>query len=356
MKKKLLYLGALVLYLLVACTMLSQKIEEEMATQVLIQEHSVVNRYSAGGSMAADALFYVEGEPMLFEVVEGNGWESGTRLRLLEPDKWEYMPGKYPFLRFAGGRVYHFVETASRTPVEGGMAKAIDGFESEEDSYLLLCPDGLPEGWTPPENWQVLQEKETALLLAVSEEETPFFQHRAKFRAGLAEKEKIELFSLSETAEFLEQLPGVGLTAVVLLLPLVLWLLSAFLLGDPGKYRVSLAVNGIVAATAVAVLPKLLGRISFPASMLPPESILDIAWYRTRFGGLFAAMEAFGDGSLRARWLEIAGQLEQMLLAGIFAGIAIALMQWLVTEIVTAVRNWRSRRYRGKYLAVKKRR
>lgn len=356
MKKNVLYFLTLCLYLLAACTLLSRKIEGEMATQVLIQEHSVDNRYSAGGSMTADALFYVEGEPMLFEVQEGNGWESGSRLRLLPSDKWEWMPAKRPYLRFAGGRVYHFVETASRTPVEDGLAKAIDSFETGTDTYLLLCPEGLPEGWTPPETWQILQENETALLLAVSEVELPFFQHRAKFRAKLSQEEGIQILSLGEAADFLEQLPGVALTAAVLLLPLILWLLSAGMAANPGKYRVSLVLNGMLAAAALAALPWLLGRFSFPASMLPPESVLDVTWYRSRFAGIFAAMEAFGDTALYDRWLELRGQMLEVLMLSAAAGVSIVLLQWLATAVLGSIRSWRSRRYRGKYLKEKKKR
>ena len=220
MKKKVLCVFFLILYLLISCTFLSQKIEKEMATQAEAQERLPIS--GSTSSMTLDPLFYEDGLGWLYEVTEGTGWSSGLRTTLVPEERWSYEEfGR--FLRFVGGRKYLFVNTASRHPIHGGTVEIIGQFETGRDRYLFHCPEGIPETFELPETWSVAAQTGNTMLLDVPDGTFPFFQHRVKVLTGIPKSESSRIISLTEVERFLEELPSAAMVFVALIAGVVCW-------------------------------------------------------------------------------------------------------------------------------------
>ena len=82
MKKQALCFGSLILYILIACTIVSAWIEATMMTQV---EQGPVNTKAAHEAVTRElplrSLFADQEGLHLYEIYDGTGWESGKRIR-----------------------------------------------------------------------------------------------------------------------------------------------------------------------------------------------------------------------------------------------------------------------------------
>lgn len=354
MKKGILYFSVLLVYLLAACTLLSQWIEVEMATEVVIQEHTTTSDSNRGSSMTADVLFLENGVQALYEVVEGEGWQGGLRLKRMDENHWEYVLDKVPYVRFVGGKVYWFAETASRTPADGGPARIVEGFETVSDRYLLVFPEGKPEKLALPEDWQVTKETEAALLVQAEAGIAPFFQHRAKFLAGIHNDESSRIISLGEAEAFLNQLPAGMAAGLILAFPVLLWLYAAFLLGNPQKHRAVLLVNLLLGMVSLGALWLVLRGIELPGSMLPGENLFDLGHYRQEYGLILDNLELLGETGPAELAVSIRERVLTTGKAGALVCLAVLAAETVIPALVRGVRRWKAKRYRGKYLAVRK--
>ncbi len=115
MKKSVICFFSLVLYLLLACLLLSLKIESEMMTLVKISERE--NKGSSFGFKQSVLISDEEGKH-LYEVIEGSGWDTGNIARKLPAASWYIDSGES--VQFTGNeQVYRFVYSASRPLQEG---------------------------------------------------------------------------------------------------------------------------------------------------------------------------------------------------------------------------------------------
>lgn len=296
MKKKVIYVFSLILYLLIVSTILSQKIEVEMCTQVEISERKYTGHVGAAFSVSTDALFVDEEGEHLYEIVDGSGWESGSRIQEISDSVWSM--GNYGKLSLPNGRSYCLVESASRQPVEGEMALIVKipgrtkDYVPFTDQYLVYYPGGVPEDFVLPDDSQIIAQSDTAVLLDMSDIVYPFFEQRAKHLSASMENENCRVFSMTEVETFLEQLPKVVALAVCLLLPVVIWIFSGVMVREAFRYKKLLLVNVGIAVIFLCVAIGILGQIDFPASLMPIDNIFDGAHYAQEFSMIEAAQSS----------------------------------------------------------------
>ena len=345
MKKKVLCVFFLILYLLIACTLLSRKIEEEMATQAEILERLPIG--GSTSSMTLDPLFYEDGVGLLYEVTEGTGWSSGLRTTLVPEERWSYEEyGR--FLRFVGGRNYWFVNTASRHPIHGGRVELIETFETGSDRYLLYCPEGIPETLKLPDTWSVAAQSGDTILMDVPDGTFPFFQHRAKLLTGIPKSENSRFLSLTEAEQFLEELPSAAMVFAALIAGVVLWGFNCLLSIRVEENKALIWINAALVIASLGGMVFVLNGIDLPASMLPAENIFDWQYYREELSLIFGALEDFALTDL----LNTRDRLFMQCLETFQHGILVILIVLFMETVVLCIIKWnkRRKRYIGKYL------
>lgn len=291
MKRKVLCVFSLILFLVIFCTILSQKIEVEMLTQVELKIVKRANVYFGNIELPISALFKDEYQAHLYEVVEGTGWESGTRIQEID-SKMYAVDEENQLVTLSPGQEYRFVLAASRQPSYGELVEIIENPRMASDTYLVYYPTGVPEYESLPDKTVLLAQSENALLLAVESSAFPFFEHRAKNVLNTIQTPDMRVFSLAEVENFLNQLPRLAMLAALLVVPVMLWA-AACIFSGRDKSRIIVLLSAVLIILALCILPQVLSRIDLPASLLPGENILDISYYRTTFGVIFDIFEDF---------------------------------------------------------------
>lgn len=287
MKKRVICIFSLILYLLLACGVLSVKIEGEMTTQA-----KVVKRQNRGESFSINpsVLFSDEEGEYLYDVIEGTGWDSGLRARELPSESW-YMDA-YGSVKFDGSaQAYRFIYSASRQPRDGEKIFTVEKFEKGKDQYLYLYPEGIPEAWELPGNAEIIARTERALLLDMTDAEFPFFRHTAE---TLNDSTKLseDVFSLMEVAQFLEALPGVLTVFLFLTGGVIFWSLACGCSFRADENKLLVGGNGLLAAASLGCMAFSLRSIELPASMLPTDNIFDWQYYREE---LYTVLNTLND-------------------------------------------------------------
>lgn len=289
MNKKLIRIFSLVLYLLLACTLLSGKIQEEMT--ILVKGAYKTSSKSTGRDVTIDwrSVYtqWNEDEQQygdhLYEVREGTGWDQGLRCYDVEGF------GLNPVMGIASlytTRNMTLVQSVSRIPQEGELAKLVEP-EIVDDTYLYCYKNGAPEEdtWDLPMYVEVIGQSENALLMAATNVESPFLPLTAKTWTVTTDAAK-QVFSLTEAENFLRQLPGVTLSAGCLMLGLVFWCCSWI----PTERRAFSLFPTVGMLLSLLALWYALGRFDLPASLMPSTHIFDISHYREEFSLIFQSL------------------------------------------------------------------
>lgn len=293
MKRKVLCVFSLILFLLIFCTFLSMKIEVEMLTQVEVKTIKASKTYFGNIELPISVLFKDEYQTHLYEVVEGTGWESGMRIQEIASQQY-LVSEENQLVTMSPGNDYTFVLTASRQPNYGELVEIVEDIETAPDTYLVYYPNGVPEYESLPAQTALLSQSENTLLLSVEEATFPFFEHRAKNVLTPIGDSGMRVFSLSEAEDFLNQLPLLTMLALLLVVPVMFWAASCiFSCWD--RSRAAVLLNAVLIALALCALPQLLERIDLPASLLPGGNILDWKYYEEEFSLLFGALAQFAD-------------------------------------------------------------
>lgn len=276
MKRKVMALAVLLLYVLTACTFLSGKIQQEMATLVEVTHRDIKKNFT---SVSIRAVYSDDSGDHLYEVRDDGGWESGLRFYEVE----QFLPTpSFNAVQISGIRRYSFVLSSSKTPVVGERAQIVQDFTAGPDTYLLLYGRLFPPELVFAEGLDVAGVAERSVLLKTQNGRFPFFPHSLKTTTNAADL-AVALYSLEEAQQLLRQAPAAVLACMVLLSGVVL-LAAGWLLSGGGRRRWPLVVNGVLAAACMGLGFWLLRRIDLPSSMLPPRSILDMAHYRQTYG------------------------------------------------------------------------
>lgn len=289
MKKQALCFGSLILYILIACTIVSAWIEATMMTQV---EQGPVNTKAAHEAVTRElplrSLFADQEGLHLYEIYDGTGWESGKRIR--EVSGWS-LTGEC--VSISGFPDTAYVFSATRQPRAGEEVSLLESQERGDDTYLLIFGGELPKDAQLPLEAVGFEAKGNAALMEMRSFPVPFMEQRAKTASELtvfAER----IFSLGDTEQFLNQLPRIAGGAAVLLAGLV-FLIAAWRMPKAGLLR---CVNGALAALCLCLLPGTLSKILLPGSLLPEENIFALSHYRTALDTVFNGLAAFPDAFL----------------------------------------------------------
>lgn len=316
MKKQALCSGSLILYILIACTIVSAWIEATMMTQV---EQGPVNTKAAHEAVTRElplrSLFADQEGLHLYEIYDGTGWESGKRIR--EVSGWS-LTGEC--VSISGFPDTAYVFSATRQPRAGEEVSLLESQERGDDTYLLIFEGELPKDAQLPLETVGFEVKGNAALMEMQSFPVPFMEQRAKTASELtvfAER----IFSLGDTEQFLNQLPRIAGGAAVLLAGLV-FLIAAWRMPKAGLLR---CVNGALAALCLCLLPGTLSKILLPGSLLPEENIFALSHYRTALDTVFNGLAAFPDAfqalaQVRDTAFSASGRV-LLLGAGITAGI-----------------------------------
>ena len=286
MKKSVFCIFFLIFLTLITCSILAETIEEEMTLEVIgYKKQTSYDSFS----MPKEMHFYDEEGAHLYEVYEGTGWESGMRAREIP------LTDGY----FVVDRDYIVVRSASRQPVEGELADLYDGTDMAPSRYVAYYPDGIP-----PENpllfqAEILEQSDHVLLLYKENGIQPFTENRAKFGMIQLTANNWRVYSLDALEQLLENVPD-SLTAIVLVAAIaMLGINTCILVYHADRNKWLLIFNGIAIGILLILLRQILNRIDLPASMLPPENIFNISYYRAELAEIFSALEELASGTTR---------------------------------------------------------
>lgn len=304
MKKRVVCVLCLALFLLIACTMISTKIEEEMLTQVVTYE---VEPKAAGKYDINLPFWYLYFEDKtidptkvsigtdfssseLYQLEEGTGWESGLRIQPVKKDAYMPDPIAGAITSLDETRGWTFVAYASRFPEVGKLVEVAEKSLTEKDCYLAVYPNGIPEVWEMPKEVSILAQKDNALILDVEKGPKPFMEERARHMLKGYGTINSKIYSMNDIVQFLRMLPAVAIVVSVLISALIIWFQSLCLLNQDRENRWLLCINGLMGFAFLVILWYTLRKIDFPSSLLPVESILDQSHYAQEFSQIFGTL------------------------------------------------------------------
>lgn len=304
MKRTVLCIFSLILILLVFGTVLSPKVQEEMMT--LVEAKKTDKSSPLNTNVGEIAVAWRTSERELYTIAEGSGWETGLRIAAV-PSRYYYDYDTY--LAIGPYSDYRYIYSASRDPVPGGTVKAVK-VRYGQDTYLLWHPETVGELDKLSNSMTLLERTDNAALIACRNSADPYFEHNMWYTFKNTVGEEVRVFSLNDVRSFCEALPWVAAVFTALLCSILLWAGTCLLSGKEGSKWVY-AVNIAAIAALLGSVPLLCGCFDLPASLMPPESILDIAHYVKEFRLITDSMAAMRQTTVQtdlteAAWLCLA--------------------------------------------------
>lgn len=285
MKKKALCAFILVFWMLIACTMLSVKVEEQMIPQVTTIEPD--RSGYTNPELPIDCLQFDDYGMHLFTTYEGTGWEAGTRVK--EEQAGSYEIGEETIKpEYAWGT---FVQYTSKPLKSGELVEVQRGGDRIPDYWLGVFTDDKPDFSSLPEGIAIEEENEKAVLLSVENAQQPYMDGRAK--SVVPQLFSANAYSFSEMQKFLDTLPYAGLALGLLIAAVTLWACSCFLTKKAKYYKVSLMINFCLGIGMLFCLHLTLGMIDLPSSMLPRQHITDFGYFVREYSEFFNTLKSF---------------------------------------------------------------
>lgn len=253
------------LFLLLACTFLSQKISQEMNILVLAKK-STGGKFSDDIKVPKTALFP---DGNIYELLDGTGWKTGEKIVAVFSGIWQEEKG---MLVLQGAKNRTIITSASRTPQVGEAAMVIEKSTIGEDDYLITYPEHVPElpDTLPGE---IIQQSESAILLHMGQTAQPFMEHSAAEKLSELRAPGWRIFSMNDRQRLTASIPLVLLLIPVLLLPLLGCICGCAFTALQTRRLFALMAALCFAALAATWL--LLARIDLPASMMPEDTIFN---------------------------------------------------------------------------------
>lgn len=289
MKRKVLCFFSLLLILLVFFTIVSPKVEDEMYTLVDARKGEGKGNHNA--LVGTIAIVWENSNDRLFNIVEGDGWESGLRLAEIPSAYFDRYEGH---VELGAGTEYWYVYSASREPVLGSAVSVVET-ERGEDTYLLWHPEAISNLDRLPNSMDVIAHEDNVALISNWGATFPFFEHNIWYTLKGKIGNELRVYSLHDVQQFVRALPWIAGISAVLVVCLMLWATSFLLPLRKG----TLWVNGILIAGSLGSLPWLTTKFDLPASLMPKESILDISHYQQTFERIFSSLENLGSNMLQ---------------------------------------------------------
>lgn len=294
MKKRVLCLFSLILYLLCACTILSLKIEQEGMVEVESELRATSESRSATSVRISSVYTDLEGDHM-YQVVDGTGWETGLRIAEISKSSWtlNINPNGLFYAQVSGGEDYRIVLAGSRQPQVGERVRMVETFTPVSDEYLGLYPSGVKQPLEPPSILTVAGVGENAVLFACEDAKLPFLPANIKTSSVTTDRAR-RIISLTEAEQLLRALPSVAVLGAVLLFGLVLWATTCCLSLRADRTRGLIWCNIALAVASLALLAYATTRFDLPSSMLPPKNLLQWRYYTEEYGQILAALDDMG--------------------------------------------------------------
>lgn len=350
MKKNVLCVFALIFYALLACTVLAWGVEEIMMVRV---ELTPINGKAAGKvkvtrTFSGDKMIFTdESGDHVYQVVEGEGWSTGSTA--MEVVGWTFEGNA---LKIEGTPYDYYVRSASRQPTAGKSVKVVEEFTQAEDQYLATYAEGIIE-WLRdtgsqrfginylPEHGELAAGNDHILLIDMSDVTLPFMERTARnlddFQVdclGYAES----LFSLTEVENFFHELPYVGILAALALFPVFLWAVTCIALWGKIPRRsgkVMAAVNTVLTFGALGGMILLFYKIDLPSSLLPSSVIFDFDYYTEEFDLIRQSLQEIGARQDIVSMIEtVPAQSVQIFLIGLELSLGFALAEWLIVRVL----------------------
>lgn len=299
MKKKALFIFILIFWMLVACTMLSVKVEEQMIPQVTTVEASQSYSSDSKPELPLDCLLFDDYGMHLYSTYEGSGWEAGTRVKEEEPGSYELREDAVILTNSWGGT---FIQYASKPLKPGELVEVKRGGDQIEDYWLGVFSEEKPAFDSLPKGVALEEESAGAVLLSVAKAQQPYMDGRAKSVAPALYSARV--YSFSEMRMFLDALPQVGLAAAVILAAVTLWACSCFMAKDVKKHWVGLTVSAAAGLLLLVGLYFVLQAVELPSSMLPRERITDIGYFYQEYSEFFNTLKSFAPPASASGYLE----------------------------------------------------
>lgn len=268
-------------YVLIACTLLSGKIEETMTVRVSAKTFNLFLQ----PKLSASTLFWDEGGSHLYYLEK----EDGTFIvRELEAGDDYNINYEENSVTLSGVGECNVILSASRRPQVGEKAEVLKKRDQTQDRYLLVG-----KGWQNPET-----EPETQVQIRqIDRASSPFLEHEAKQSLGLEFPEDWRLYSLTDADTFVENVPRIAVMLVLFLLPVVLLTGSCIM-----ESRKALWCNIGLSAASFGGAWAMLSSVKLPVSWLPPDNIFRLSHYREQMTGVLQALEQLGDAKMQIAW------------------------------------------------------
>lgn len=296
MKRKVLCFFSFLLILLVFFTAAGPKVEDEMNTLAVARKgEGKGNRNFNVGNIA---ILWENSNDRLFNIVEGDGWESGLRLAEIPS---AYFDRYESHVELGAGTEYWYVYSASREPVLGGAVSVVET-ERGEDTYLIWHPESISNLDGLPNSMDVIAHEGNAALISNWGATFPFFEHDIWYTLKGKAGNELRIYSLHDVWQFAQALPWIVGVIAALFCSIILWGASWMLSGKIGCRKRTLVINTLLIVVLLSSLPLLLDQFDLPASLMPQESILDIPHYTVTFNRITTSMDTMDDPTVR-NWL-----------------------------------------------------
>ena len=343
MKKTVLCIFSLVLFLLVACTILNAEIEDTMMTHAIVKQESG-NEFTI--DLQPSSIFEDMMGTHLYGLVEGAGWNTG--LRASEVPESYYNAEALSCSSFGK---WEYIMSASRQPREGEriMIWALQrDMTKEEDAYLLYYPEGIldfeamvKEGYISEYDYEkvmsgleILEQNEQSMLVRVEKGTLPYTEQMAKTELSVLEGYDWRIYRIKDVEKLLSSLPLIALIAVTLVFPIVLWAFTCVLARKEEENATLIKFNAGVIAAMWLVLLVLMKIIDLPTSLMPLDNIFDMAHYGQTFDAIFGMLSTMSSGQ---SVLALAARMETVFYVILAAGVVLTTTV-VVTEGVVAHR------------------
>ena len=328
MKRRVLCVFILVFWALIACTFLSIKIEKQMMPTVEMTKVSERTRIDPETEeeihenvLPRDSLFSDDMGTHLYQVREGDGWESGTRIYEARSD--DYREGMDALIMSSGWGEY--VRYATKLPRLGEQVVVNAKTEYSEDTWLFVYPgkdavvddftgevwmEAVEPGVVPPteeyKGTQLRGQTDTAALVYTEKMKQPFMEASAAatyyandelFHDFGALPAGMRVFGLGDVRQFLNQIPKLAGLIGIILFTVIVWAYSCLLTRHGKAATKLLIVNGVLAAATLTGLIVLIFLVNLPSSLLPQNQITQLSHYTGEFDMILSGLKEFTNNA-----------------------------------------------------------
>lgn len=292
MKRRVLCIVCLIVFVLSSSTLFSLKIEKEMLIQVEVKKVQGIGTWDQTVILPQTVLFEDDYGSHLYQVVEGTGWESGPRVEEMRKDDYKIDVEKGT-VSLPGGSDYCFITTASRQPVPGELVEIIEtkDIAPVADSFLFVYPLGIPESYSTTSGITVAEQSKDAVYGTNQAAAEPFFEHKEKGNHQTMTGANWRIFSENTVTSFWKQIPLLLILVLFVLSVTLLWGFSFFVCTHTYSPKRVFIFSGIVSIGALIAIVFIFSLIDLPSAMLPPSNILHIHHYLNEYDIMLSGLE-----------------------------------------------------------------